>query len=1000
MIIRPQLLIYALLVLLHSGLLVRAEPEFLKEDNFDKGAFHVDEEEYLKYVMNGSRPIDYKMDASFTWNFPKTGGFTAEKGKCPEGFYIKNNYCWVTGTDYRITLKNNFMEYYDASDDFREVDAHYSVIFSKAGKSVAPYMPVKLYHTRQAPITIFLADGRKLILRNNDQLELKTNAHGKLIVAVLNEQELRIPALKVWAPFMDLNGDVPAFKVTTHALHKLVHLEGSQLRQGYGEHGPLLKGVDQKTADSTAEAISNLFKPIYYGQTKGKSQRLTKRGFFETMFTRKQNRKKRKPFIQDKGIVRPMYVHRDNDLEDLLEWDHHEKKHLELRFGHDSSQVDCIHHSEESIALRSNELAVKYNGLMKRSYFSDLGQKIKQAAISVKNLTKAAVVDVPKALFNVTAMKEGKQVYVDQLNGAVSNATKLGVQTTRDVIATLPLGDIVNDKMGINDLVARINSSDTIIITPLTYGIELVLLGPQTANKHLIESLEGIWAVIKGLLSKIGVTIAAMFQFIKSLFNWDDILLNHSVLNSHYRKMIPYIKAAISGSHGNLTNSFVDVVNRLDNFTGEAVDAVTSGQFAALPDLISKANKEIYTNATLTPELEELTNFDDIQADFISDHIASSSMSINIAKQDQANILVLLKDVFKEIATVGEESFTELKDQWNDLIKELSQSAWSLNNVFSIIWRMMRFLVKFILVKLLQAILLVFDLYITFLDKILRARPEIPLISGLYRRITKGSDLSLYGIFALTCATPVTIAFKMFNGAKNMFTKQEASVLIATTVPEYYVENLVAFAMQVPGQSPSKLRNMYRRTVSYILGSGYATGQLLSTAVGAFVNQEMLSYILRAPLELLAITCNYPWSWYTETKTTIGVNVRFLTWALQFVPFFTRWPTLGTVSQRVPWLTMLIALCVVVPNIYMVIRVWMEDIKLLRSGAPNDGSTTYDVTLKGIARLVSWIPRLLLAVHDQPDQFFATLRLMIFGGAVLQNVRLYTDIPMNAIYSV
>jgi hypothetical protein len=231
------------------------------------------------------------------------------------------------------------------------------------------------------------------------------------------------------------------------------------------------------------------------------------------------------------------------------------------------------------------------------------------------------------------------------------------------------------------------------------------------------------------------------------------------------------------------------------------------------------------------------------------------------------------------VSGLGNETVSQFKQEFRKLIKAMSSPTVELKNMISILGQMGRVLAQRVVEKVAGAFMLAFDVWIGIIDRLLRHNIRLPFITDLYeKRACKGQcKMSVYDLMGLVSATPLTVKFKLLHQGRNLFTPAEAQVLISTENPEYYIDNLVSFAMQVPHQNMTALRLMYRVTTSHLLGAGYAVGQLLSAAVGFFswadvtpvLRNELALYIFRAPFELMSILCNYPWSWYTETVTKV-----------------------------------------------------------------------------------------------------------------------------------
>ena len=86
----------------------------------------------------------------------------------------------------------------------------------------------------------------------------------------------------------------------------------------------------------------------------------------------------------------------------------------------------------------------------------------------------------------------------------------------------------------------------------------------------------------------------------------------------------------------------------------------------------------------------------------------------------------------------------------------------------------------------------------------------------------------------------------------------------------------------------------------------------------------------------------------------------------------------------------------------MIVKVLFADLSFVKGklGPPVDGASQTDITLKGIARMAIWTPRVFLPLKQNIDIWTAILRGTILAGAALQSARLFVDMPLGAIYSV
>lgn len=946
------------------------------------------------------------------------GGFIPDPklGTCPDGYHIVNGLCWIKGSEYEIKIQNKYMQDYDGvNEEMNSIDIH-RVAFNvwTGANHLTGNVPVMnctmtIWHDGEQPIDIILPN-KKLKLESYEKLNLTTNVMGRAFFSVLVPEnkndhktvfDFDLPIFRVHAPFME-GPDVLAFEVNTQALSKLSNLNAADIREN------LLKDCDDETAEATVKSIKQLIEPVLHGdieEIEGRS-RLKKRSLLDLF---DEPAKCQTPYFEPSNLIVPHLVYRSSKLKRKF-GKVPNSIHWEVRFGDmdwdGKSSAVFVEHDDNSVALRKRDLI----HVKKRAFFDRLGRKIKKSLSSAKDMIVSTFVDVPRSLFNVSAMRQGKLEYLQNVRTAISDMTEDGLVAGRDFVDVLPFGERLNYYLGIDELVDEVEQSDGIIITPLTYGLEVVILGPQKATSTLINSMKKLGAIIKGILKRVGIAIREIFKFILSLFNWGDILVNHRVLRSHYSKMLPFIRRTITNRRGNITTDLGQMVDRISEVSQEATELFVSGNFSSMADLIARANKEIYRNMTSNPKLDQESSNGpvDLQASYLSDHFADGVQNIDAdisdnQKQDYLSRIQQMADGFEDLF---KSDTSNIKKEIETLKKLLRAPKWDFSKIFGALVGILTESFQILLTKAVQVLLVFFDILLSLINEILSIRIRIPFLTSLYEKIIvrNTGEFSLYDLFCLSATTPLTIGFKIFNDGRNLFTGQEAEVLIATENPEFYIDNLVAFAMQVPNQNSTTLRLMYRQTVSYLLGSGYASGQLLGATVGYLTESNFVFYLLRAPPEFLSMMANYPWSWYLERLTEVGINIRFLSWLVQFFGFvfgwLAKWPDGGVFSIG-SWIVFLGS---AVPNIIMIVRVWLLDLRIIGGEYEQYayGYTSLDVTMKGIARMINVLPHLfsIIPYFESNIKTYLAVRTFTMTAAQIQNARLYLDIPTGGIYSV
>lgn len=322
-----------------------------------------------------------------------------------------------------------------------------------------------------------------------------------------------------------------------------------------------------------------------------------------------------------------------------------------------------------------------------------------------------------------------------------------------------------------------------------------------------------------------------------------------------------------------------NMISRLSNMTEEATKAFFHGNMTDMAGAIKTANNEIMKNMTYNPEIplpeSGETRPVDMHASFLTDHLGSNFMrlQVEVDEQDKRSLFDLAKETAQRVGDIGNDTASEVTSEIHQLSNQVKGGKLTFSELFWTISRIVQFAAAVAVEKLIEGVLVAFDAYITLLDQIMRSHIKLPFITKFYERTLtrKSGKFTLYDLMALMSAVPNTAMFRMTHKGENMFTPEEAEIIIATENPEMYVDNLVSYAMQLPDRNVTAVRNMYRISMSYILGAGYATGQMMSAIVGQLTGSVLILYVIRIPFELVSNFCNYPWSWYTNTLTSVSL---------------------------------------------------------------------------------------------------------------------------------
>jgi hypothetical protein len=568
----------------------------------------------------------------------------------------------------------------------------------------------------------------------------------------------------------------------------------------------------------------------------------------------------------------------------------------------------------------------------------------------------------------------------------------------------------------VEDFCVNLDNATTLGVSSGRDGIYLLADDGTLSTTYIAHATLERWKRFFGcFLQKLGLGIAKILKSVKSVFNWNDIFINQKVLTSHFVKTIPWLRSFVTSSNSNFSTDVFKTFGNFNDFSQKSSDLLLDGNFSQVGDLISNANEEFlykFINNEDNNPIEKSMVENNVQTQFITnlllESFSNNEIEYKVSEGDEQSLSDITDKMFQGFIGLSNNTINSIIAEYTAIKNELKKSNLNWKVLLNSVGKLVNFCVELISVKLIESILVVFDLILSIFHKILSFKIYIPMLSEWFQQKSQSrtSEMTGYEIFSLLSVLSVTSSFKASHKATNMFTPFEAEVLIKTKNPDKYIDNLVSFALAVnPDKDHLQLRMMYRTSVSYILGCGYSTAQLISASIGLLPLNGIGLYVIRNPVEMLSNLCNFPWTWYTDTRTIVGVNLRFVAWLSQFGPLVTGW---GLEShyhmEKAIYRSVLFKvffISTLIPVLVSILFVFMDDLRLRRTDVNSYYSST-DLYLKFIGRFITQASRVMLALTEdfQEVQIISQIRTFILTGAGIQASRLYLDSINNSVYSV
>lgn len=418
----------------------------------------------------------------------------------------------------------------------------------------------------------------------------------------------------------------------------------------------------------------------------------------------------------------------------------------------------------------------------------------------------------------------------------------------------------------------------SIVVTVMTVAKEVV--------SAVIQTVEDAVGFIAAALKRIGAEIVSIVNFLKALFDWDDILTTHDVVEQYLGLSKVRINQAIQQTADRATN---------------AIDLFKQEVDQKFPDWIKEANKigappGTYSSGENRPPQGIQSNYVQSMAAHNVHHMSSNDVlplgsGIEAGAGAFTATLGTNFDGFQSSAASNMQS-TDLADL--------------LKNPEHLIGLGLGELLK-IVQSLIHGALTVADILVQAVAKALEAAIDaiydmctgeikIPYVTDFYENIVmkgKGRKLTIFSLFALAGAVPATIAWKLATGKEEpIFTTSQYTQFMAATGADYTW-------IPVPGEAQQRTRTPLVgeevvRILSAVLGFVNGIAQVLwgiavtlgdliwlaSTAVGGVWNPKferpLIFFLIGA--QLVSLAANFPYG------TDFAVRSDQLAFAMWLVP--------------------------------------------------------------------------------------------------------------------
>jgi hypothetical protein len=420
---------------------------------------------------------------------------------------------------------------------------------------------------------------------------------------------------------------------------------------------------------------------------------------------------------------------------------HHERKLVPVNMKHSNFQLDFVENNQVNLSHIHKDEADEH-------------------------LTKAKLITpVTQGFFDFEWVKDAEKIVLSTVSHAVHDVEK-GVETAvhtivneveKDIVH--PIGEtLVHGEVVLEDVSHHIAQSTKNFFNEVgdevKHVIHVVVKKGEELVKYVIEKVEELGHFIHNLLDKLGLELKKVWEWLKFVTDWDDILKTQEAFIEIFNQGLDYMK----NKSEDLNKSINEALKSANKEWDKDIDAIKNRIYpGSVAHQVKDSSK--YNSPEAKGEMEWLLS--KVVENHSDDSIPQASISSETnTKADKLfgsiqevleknNVENHLKETFKDIGNVvTSDSVEALILKALDVVKDLGDLAFSV----------MESIVDF-LFQLFKAIL-------GEIKWILNVPIYIPFLSDFFKYITKEQNLTLLNLSSFIVAAPATILYKVITGKK------------------------------------------------------------------------------------------------------------------------------------------------------------------------------------------------------------------------------------------
>ena len=401
--------------------------------------------------------------------------------------------------------------------------------------------------------------------------------------------------------------------------------------------------------------------------------------------------------------------------------------------------------------------------------------------------------------------------------------------------------------------------------------LDFVVMTVEDLGDFVINTVTDAVNAVTTLFEQFEVEAAEIVDFLKGVFEWNDIVETQFVLQAVLQNAIPTIQQELQGIEQTINNQFDSWRSTIDQRIDSIIDT--------------------FSTQTVEDGREAATDEQpgDVQSSYLQTSINtyggdSTTIGFTPTPEDQSTIERAITQIQNALAA----NVNIIKQEAIDAnVWELFSSPEAIFNYsVVVVVDVLKTMIDTALILIEAGIDLIFDLIsdiLGILDTVMKSRIYIPFVTDLYESvISPGNTLNLYSLFALLGAAPFTITYKTLKGHKPF--DEQALAASRQLSPANYRMMLTATSSKKSSPSPYLPLVIVSNGLAFVASGAMIAASGLATLDGLAQGSVLTFARWKVAAELVIQLCGTPIYLGDSTGNFQTSLYDSLIWVSQFIP--------------------------------------------------------------------------------------------------------------------